>query len=332
LGGGVGLGGACIFARAPVFVFWFPLDSQLSPHTIPCVRACVIFNPAAKGEKAREFRDLLDTIARECVLKKTIVAGDARQLATAAIAEGFELIIAAGGDGTLNEVLNGIGDAPDGFSRACLGVLPLGTVNVFARELKIPLSPDAAWKTICNGREIRADLPWAEFSANGKTERRYFAQMAGAGLDARAIELVSWSLKKKIGPLAYVVAGLQALSGKLPRVTANNGQSSFTGEMVLIGNGQLYGGDYRVFSQASAQDGKLDICVFPKAGWLTLIRCVLPLLVRGELPECAVRRFQTGHLTLSADSAATFELDGELVGQLPAMISLSRGGLRVRVP
>lgn len=296
------------------------------------MRACVIFNPVAKGEKARTFRAQLDAIARECELKKTTAPGDARRLATAALAEGFELIIAAGGDGTLNEVLNGLGDAPDGFARACLGVLPLGTVNVFARELKIPLTPDAAWQTIRNGREVRVDLPWVEFQANGKTERSYFAQMAGAGLDTRAIELVSWSLKKKIGPLAYVVAGLQALCGKLPRVTASDGQNSFTGELVLLGNGQLYGGDYRIFRGASANDGKLEVCVFPRARWLALVRCVGPLLLRGELPERAVRRFQTAALTLTADSPAAFELDGELAGHLPAKFSLTPGALRVRVP
>jgi diacylglycerol kinase (ATP) len=296
------------------------------------VRACVIFNPTAKGEKARTFRAQLDAISLECELKKTTAAGDARKLAAAAIAEGFELVIAAGGDGTVNEVLNGFGDAPDGFARACLGVFPLGTVNVFARELRIPLRPNVAWKTICDGREIRIDLPWVEFVRNGKTERSYFAQMAGAGLDARAIELVSWSLKKKIGPLAYVAAGMQALCGKFPRITVGDGKNSFTGELVLIGNGILYGGNYRVFRQASAQDGKLDVCVFPKARWLTLARCVLPLLLRGQLPESAVRRFQGQSLTLSADARSAFELDGELVGHLPARFSLNPGALRIRVP
>ena len=116
------------------------------------MRPCVIFNPVAKGDKARRFRDSLESFAADCVLKKTNAAGDARRLATEAIHEGFDLIIAAGGDGTLNEVLNGLGDAPDGFTRACLGVLPLGTVNVFARELGIPLQPEFAWKVIQIGR------------------------------------------------------------------------------------------------------------------------------------------------------------------------------------
>jgi YegS/Rv2252/BmrU family lipid kinase len=296
------------------------------------MRACVIFNPVAKGEKARQFRASLETLAKECTLKKTAAAGDARRLAAEAIREGFELIVAAGGDGTLNEVLNGFADAPDGFQRACLSVLPLGTVNVFARELKIPLAPDAAWAAIRSGREIRVDLPYADFTLNGKPERRYFAQLAGAGLDARAIELVSWSLKKKIGPLAYIVAGLKALTEKRPLLTASHAMTSLAGELILIGNGRLYGGDYEILPRADLRNGQLEVCVFPRANWFTLARCGPPLLLRGRLPERAVRRFQAAEFSLTCDSAAAFELDGELVGHLPVKFSIAREALRVLAP
>lgn len=296
------------------------------------MRACVIFNPAAKGDKARQFHAQLDIIAAECELKKTTAAGDARRLATAAVVDGFELIVAAGGDGTLNEVLNGIGDAPDGFARACLGVLPLGTVNVFAREMKIPLRPGAAWEIIRRERETRVDLAYAEFTANGKPERRYFAQLAGAGLDARAIELVSWPLKKRIGKLAYVVAGLQALTEKPATITAANGQHRLTGELMLVGNGRLYGGDYEILEGADSRDGCLHVCAFPHAGWWTLLRCAFPLLLRGRLPESAVQRFRGTEFTLTAQSPTAFELEGELVGYLPAKFSLKPKGLRVLTP
>ena len=102
------------------------------------MRTCVIFNPTARGEKARRFRHHLDAIGAQSTLKHTTAAGDARRLAAEAVREGFEIVVAAGGDGTLNEVLNGFSDVPDGFEQARLGVLPLGTVNVFARELAIP--------------------------------------------------------------------------------------------------------------------------------------------------------------------------------------------------
>ena len=203
----------------------------------------------------------------------TAAAGDARRLAAEAIREGFEIVVAAGGDGTLNEVLNGFGDVPDGFERARLGVLPLGTVNVFARELAIPTKLDAAWAAIRQGRETRIDLPTVDYHADGMRQRRYFAQLAGAGLDARAVELVQWQLKKKIGYLAYVVAGLKALLGDQSKITATGGGHSVTGEQVLIGNGRFYGGPFRVFPQADLRDGRLDVCVFPRVTWLTLARC-----------------------------------------------------------
>jgi len=296
------------------------------------VRTCVIFNPAAKGEKARRFRKQLDTIGTTCALKKTTAPDDARRLAAEAVREGHELVIAAGGDGTLNEVLNGIGDVPNGFAHTALAVLPLGTVNVFARELAIPLSVEKAWDVVQAGHETRIDLPSVEFQADGVKKQRYFAQLAGAGLDARAIELVSWSLKKKVGPLAYVLAGLNALTERLPRINISNGRNQTVGELILIGNGRLYGGNYRLLPQADLRDGLLDVCIFPRAGWMTLARCGLPLLARGKVPDGVVQRFQAGSFTLASNSPVPFELDGELVGHLPATFSIERDRLRVVVP
>ena len=96
------------------------------------------FNPAARGDKARRFQRHLAEIGARGTLMQTAASEDARRLGAQAVRAGFEIIVAAGGDGTINEVLNGIADVPDGFQRARLGVLPMGTVNVFARELGIP--------------------------------------------------------------------------------------------------------------------------------------------------------------------------------------------------
>ena len=296
------------------------------------VRTCVIFNPAARGDRARHFRDHLDEIASRGALKATAAPGDARRLAMEAVADGFELIVAAGGDGTMNEVLNGIGDASDGFARARLGVLPLGTVNVFAREIGLPLRIERAWTTLQRGHETLLDLPCVEFSANGVRRRQYFIQLAGAGLDARAIELVTWPLKRKLGPLAYVVAGLKARRGRLPKITAHVGGQSATGELILIGNGRLYGGPLEIFPGANMQDGLLDICVLPRANWLTLLRCATGLLGRRKLPANAVRRFRAPTFELTGDASASFELDGEWAGNLPATFSVAREQVRVIIP
>ena len=292
----------------------------------------MIFNPAARGEKARRFRRQLDAIGAQCAFKATTAPGDARRLAAEAVRDGFDLIAAAGGDGTVNEVLNGIGDAPDGFARARLGVLPLGTVNVFARELKIPLKIENAWEVLQRGHETKIDLPRVEFSADGVLQKRYFCQLAGAGLDARAIELVDWQHKKQVGKLAYVIAGLKALCEKKPQITVHaNGQST-TGELVLVGNGQFYGGSFAILPQADLRDGRLDICVLPHTDWWTLLRCAPGLLLRGKLPASVVQHLSAETFELTSETAAAFELDGEWVGKLPVTFSIEREKLRVVVP
>jgi len=313
----------------------FLICPRLSARTLPksfAVRTCIIFNPTAKGNKARHFRRHLDEYAADCTLKPTKAVGDARKLAALAVEEGFEIIVAAGGDGTLNEVLNGIVDAPKGFERARLGVLPLGTVNVFAREVQIPLKLKDALQTLRTGRETLIDLGTVDFQENGVPTRRCFAQLAGAGLDARAIELVDWRLKKKIGPLAYVVAGLRALTEKQIKIKVSDGTRETFGELALIGNGSLYGGQFRIFPPADMRDGLLDSCVFAKVNFGTLLRCAPKLLIRGTLPQAATANFRSASLTLTSESKVPFEIDGEFGGYLPATFSMSRMQLRVIVP
>ena len=296
------------------------------------VRACVIFNPAAKGGKAREFRRHLDSLGSECALKPTTGPGAAQALATGAAREDFDVIIAAGGDGTVNEVLNGICEDPSNLSRVSLGVLPLGTVNVFARDLGLPLDWRRAWETIRRGRAMVVDLPQVEFTVNGAPRRRYFVQLAGAGLDARAVELVNWNLKKRIGFFAYVVAALKAMCARQSQITTDGVLNPATGEQVLIGNGRLYGGPFVIFPEAKLTDGLLDVCVFPRAGWGTLLACVWGLLT-GRLHKAGgARHFQAESFALTAPTRALLELDGEMAGELPARFSVQQQALRVIVP
>jgi YegS/Rv2252/BmrU family lipid kinase len=296
------------------------------------VRTCVIFNPAARGNKARRFRRHLDEMARQSVFQATTGPGDARRFAAAAVAEGFEVVVAAGGDGTVYEVLNGLGEAPDGFRKTALGVLPLGTVNVFARELKIPLHLKDAWVVLRRGRETLIDVGCVDFTDEGRPARRYFSQLGGAGLDARAVELVSWKLKKNAGPLAYVVAGFQALLEKQPRISVRADGQTVAGELALVGNGRLYGGPFQIFPGAALNNGLLDVCVFPSVSLWPLLRLLSGLLLRRKVPEKMVRRLRAQKLELTSVPAAAFELDGEWVGRLPATFSAQAGRLRVVVP
>ena len=296
------------------------------------MRTCVIFNPAARGNKARHFRRHLHELAGGIAFKATASAGDARRLAAEAVQEGYELIVAAGGDGTVNEVLNGLGDIPQGFENVRFGLLPLGTINVLARELKIPLKLEAAWDVLQSGQERRIDLPCAAFQLGNKRVQRYFIQLAGAGLDARAIELTDWRWKKAAGPLAYVLAGLKALREKKPAITLQVNGLTVRGELILIGNGKLYGGSFNIFPKARLDDGRLDLCVLARAGFKNLLRFAPSVLLTGEVPERLVQRFTADTFELSADQPAALELDGEWAGNLPATVTVEPGKLRLAVP
>ena len=271
-------------------------------------RIFVIFNPAARGEKSQHLRQFLEAKRSDRVtLAPTQSAGDATRLA--ATATGHDIVVAAGGDGTINEVVNGL-------HGPALGVLPLGTVNVFAKELNIPSNLEAAWRVIEAGQTRTIDLGCAE--AAGQT--RAFVQLAGVGFDARAVRAASWELKKKIGPLAYVWAGLKTLTGSFPPVEAGTAR----GAAVFIGNGRFYGGRYRLFPDARLDDGQLDVCVFEN---LKLLRHGWPIL-RGKHPgRRGVHYFQTDRV--ECRGVAPFELDGEDAGDAPVTFTVKARALQI---
>lgn len=295
------------------------------------MRCCVIFNPTAKGDKARHFQDQLRAAREGVELFPTVGPGDATKMASELAAKGHETIVAAGGDGTVNEVANGILRAGSGSSR--LGVLPLGTVNVFAKELGIPMNLDGAWAVLEKGNERRVDAGWVEHEVDGKLQRRYFVQLAGAGLDARAVELVTWEKKKRWGALGYVMAGWRALGEKMAPIRVEFDGLRLEGVgLVLVGNGRFYGGRWRVFPDAVMDDGMLEVTVFRG-----LSRCWLPLYGLAALSgvwEIApgVTRWRTRELALSSAEKTSFELEGDWAGHLPLRIGIEGKAIRVLAP
>ena len=293
---------------------------------------CIIFNPTARGEKAKKFREHLEKARGNWILKPTSAPGTARTLATEAVREGFRTIVAAGGDGTLNEVLNGIGDAPGGFQSARLAVLPLGTINVFARELRLPLDLQKIWPVLQDADESRIDLGCAEYQTARGPERRYFAQLAGAGFDARSVELVNWEWKKKVGPAAYVMAGLQALASAQPKINVVCGSEKQAAELVLFGNGRFYGGNFPIFHKGDLQDGLLDAVIFPRVDWQSLPGHLLNFVRGAMFKEGGNIYLQGREFYLTCPQRATLQLEGELVGELPARIFVAPKALRVVAP
>lgn len=296
------------------------------------MRACIIFNPTARGDKARRFRRELASLAGDWALKPTTGPGEATQLARQAVAEGFDTIIAAGGDGTVSEIVHGIATAEGGLRRARMGIIPLGTMNVLARELGLPQNLHTALDVLKAGRELQIDLPCAEFGAGASTQRRYFVQLAGAGLDARAVAAVNWDWKKRVGPIAYLMAGLQVLMTTRPTVNAKCGADLAMGELVLIGNGRFYGGSVPMFPNGNMRDGLLEVRVIPRVTLFTIMRFGWAWLwdrgfrIKGE------QFFRVPEVELTSTSHVPFEVDGDNAGFLPVRFFVLREALRVIVP
>ena len=269
------------------------------PHRYP-----IIFNPRARSQKGGKVLRFLMSHANRFALFATNHAGEARDLAARFAAAGEPVVIAAGGDGTLNEVVSGLAG-----TETLLGVLPAGTMNVFAREMGIPFdSLERAFEVIERGFVHEVDL----FSANGSP----FVQMAGVGFDAMVIEETTWESKKKFGPLAYLLAGVKVLGEAPPKmeVICADGRRE-EGVAVLAGNGSLYGGQFKFFRNASNHDSKLDVLVYKEAGYRLVLDSLRGLAFGGIDLMDSTTCFQCDDFIVRADREVPVEVDGELIGR-----------------
>lgn len=264
----------------------------------------VIFNPKARSQKGGKVARFLMANANRFALYATNHAGEARELAAKFARDGERVVIAAGGDGTLNEVVQGLAG-----SESVLGVLPAGTMNVFAREIGIPFDTlERAMEVIDHGLIRDVDL----FEANGSP----FVQMAGVGFDAQVIEQTTWESKKLLGPLAYLVAAVKVLGEKPPQmeVVCGDGRRE-TGVAVLAGNGSLYGGQFKFFPNANNHDSKLDVLVYKEAGYRLVLDSLRGLALGGIDLMASTAYFQTESFTVTADREVPVEVDGEWLGR-----------------
>ncbi|MEY4570503.1 MAG: hypothetical protein RLZZ398_1942 [Verrucomicrobiota bacterium] len=285
-----------------------------SPHRYP-----VIFNPKARSQKGGRVLRFIENHADRLALHPTHHAGEAREIAARFAAEGEPVIIAAGGDGTLNEVVNGLAG-----SRTVLGVLPAGTMNVFAREMGIPFdSLERALQVIERGFIQEVDL----FVANGAP----FVQMAGVGFDAMVIEETTWEAKKKLGPLAYLLAAVKVLGETPPQleVILPDGRRE-EGVAVLTGNGALYGGPFKFFRNANNHDSKLDVLVYKEAGYRIVLDSLRGLAFGGIDLMDSTSYFQAEKFVVRAEREVPVEVDGEWLGRF-SEIRFAESANRLRV-
>jgi len=270
----------------------------------------LLFNPNARSQKGRRALRFLMSHAQDFILYATRGVDDARDLARKLADDGEPVIIAAGGDGTLNAIVQGLMGA-----ETALGILPTGTMNVFARELGIPVPNNVvmplkkAIEVIHQGHVKEVDL----FVANELP----FIQMAGVGIDAEIIENTSWEMKKALGPLSYLLSAVKVIGENPPKLKITMPDGSIEeGVAVLAGNGELYGGQIKLFNKANLYDDLLDVIIFKEGGYRIVLDSIRGLAVGDiELSDKTVCYRQVNSMLVESEIEIPLQLDGELIGR-----------------
>lgn len=288
----------------------------------------IIFNPTAGPRRLRRLRDVLGLLRSrglEVTVCETFAPGDGERIAREAL--GYHFVVAAGGDGTINEVLNGIHARSDG---CVLGVVPLGTANVLARELGIDAR---SAESVVDA--LMAQAP--RVVSLGMGNRCGFSMMAGVGFDAHVVAHVDTRVKRVIGKYAYVVGSLMQLVRYRARtyLVEIDGQTE-RASSVVVANGHFYGGPYVIAPQATLDDHFFQVCLFRRTGRWNAVRYMWGL-VSGRLarfPDFDIipaRRLRVIAGELCAANEPV-QGDGDIMTILPVELEVSAVGLPVMRP
>jgi YegS/Rv2252/BmrU family lipid kinase len=286
----------------------------------------LIHNPAARSEKSARLARIFEHLEPRPRVLATDGPGNARRLAAECARRGDPVIVAGGGDGTVNEVVAGLHDAQaDGHTDTALALMPLGTMNVFALEMGLPVrNIRQCWKIAVEGKTRPVDL-WL---ANGQA----FIQLGGVGVDATVIAETPWEMKRRIGPLSYLVQAARVLTRPAPKLVAEIDGEEVHGVLVLFGNGQHYGGPIKAFPDARTDDGLIDVLILREQTTATVIG-FLGALATGNIENFSgVWQGRGKVVKITSQRAVPCELDGEAMGETPVEICLATAPIQVCVP
>jgi diacylglycerol kinase (ATP) len=297
--------------------------------TVHGTRLAAIHNPHSGGGGYKRDVPLIFAALRglgyEVEELQTQEAGDARRLAREAVAAGFDVVAAVGGDGTVNETINGLAgsDTP-------LAIIPTGTVNVLAMELGIPLDPPDAVKLLGSGG---GHVSWIDLGLAGD---RYFGLMAGVGMDAAVVASISPVMKKALKEAAFAVQGLATyLTHEDPLIRVTSEERTVEGYFAVIGNSSNYGGAFGITPLADMRDGLLDVCVLKDTSLVSTIWYWTAALINAHIKHPKVEYFRTERAeirTVEDGKEVLVQTDGEVAGRLPMECKVVPRGLRVVVP
>jgi YegS/Rv2252/BmrU family lipid kinase len=297
--------------------------------------AVLIVNPAAGGGKAmrklEEARRVFQTAGIETELQKTTAAGEATEMARRAVEESREMVIVCGGDGTINEVVNGLA-----LSKVPLAVLPAGTANVLAKELGLPWNLPRAAERIARApyRRIALGLATPEKSSG---EPRYFLSVAGAGADGALVSAVRPEIKLKAGILAYWQEGFHQLTHydfPMFRTSMAGTAMNIDASLVIVGRTKHYGGPFKITTEADLLQPEFELAfVTTRSAWRYI--AYLPLIWAGKLRSARyVRFFKTNRLQCASNTASQVQIqvDGEPAGRLPVEFKIVPDALTLAIP
>ena len=303
------------------------LQTPVGEIATPCT-AVIIANPASGGF-SRHHYDYQETLAFlsaegwQVEIWLTCGPGDARTLARQAVEQHISVVIAAGGDGTINEIIQELAG-----SETALGVLPVGTMNVWAREVGIPLDIAKAGEILVHGQTRRIDL--------GRVNERYFLLMVGIGFDGEVTQAVERKPLKRLGVLGYILAALWFGPGYLgfPLTLSIDGAEPVRTRalQIIIGNTQLHAGAFKFTWLARCDDGLLDLCVVHKRGLFGRLVVLRDFVLRREQRRLWVRYNTFKKVVIETQSAVAIQVDGDPAGYTPATFEVVPGALKVIVP
>ncbi len=247
--------------------------------------------------------------------------GDAEKWAKEAIVEGVDRIVVAGGDGTINEVINGVAG-----SSIPVGIIPLGVSNVLALELGIPLNTERASDIAFKGNVRPVPL--------GLSNGRYFFLMAGVGFDAEVVCRLNMRLKRYLGKLTYILAGIKVIFSYKPatiRIITDAGEL-LDGYSAVIGKSKFYGGKFTITSEAGIEKEELDLCLFQNGRRRDILRYVLGIIARKHLRFKDILYRKVRGLRITSEGRVPVQLDGDCFRELPINISIKQNAVRLIFP
>lgn len=284
----------------------------------------IVFNPVAGKRRAHLLWRVLDILLEHGVrveLAETQRAGHASDLAREAALAGEPLVVAAGGDGTIAEVANGLIGTD-----TRLGVIPLGTANVLAHELGLPFTPRAVAAALGLGRTKQL---WPGQAVSGN-DVRLFVQMLGVGFDASVVHQLAFPLKKALGKGAYVVQSVREMSRyRFPRIQLRIDDVETEAASVIISKGRLYGGAFRVARAADPSEPGFSVVLFDhsSAAAVALYGLLLPLHLLGRAP--GVRQIRARRVEFVDAGGIPAQTDGDSAGAAPGWVVDAAAPIRI---